>query len=249
MLAIDLNCDMGEGAGNDEVIMPYISSANIACGYHAGDLDTMKRTVESAINNKVSIGAHPGFKDPENFGRTEQQLSDEALYDTVSEQLHIMKKITAGLGAAMHHVKPHGAMYNMAAVNQQMASVIAKAIREFDAGLLLYGLSGSFLIAEAKQFGLKTANEVFADRAYMDNGTLVPRKMAGALIHDEEESIQQVMKMVLEKKVKTINGKIIPMEADTICIHGDGEHAFSFAKKINQALKEKEISIQSINNP
>lgn len=239
---------MGEGAGNDHAIMPYISSVNIACGYHAGNLDIMKRTIETAMENNVAIGAHPGFNDRENFGRTEQHLSDDGIYDLVSQQLLILNKVAEGFGTKMRHVKPHGALYNMAALNKQISSVIAKAIKEFDDKLLLYGLSGSHLIAEARVIGLKTANEVFADRTYLEDGTLTPRKQEGAMIQLVEDSIKQVLGMVLEKKVKTINGQIISIEAETICIHGDGKNAVSFAQSINHSFIEMGIGIQSIKN-
>ncbi len=245
---IDLNCDMGEGAGNDDVIMQFISSANIACGYHAGNLDIMKRTIESAILNNVAIGAHPGFNDLENFGRTQKHLSDEGLYDLVSQQILIISKVAAGFGTAIKHVKPHGALYNMAAVNKKMSSVIAKAIKDFDDKLLLFGLSGSHLIAEAKAIGLQTANEVFADRTYLEDGTLTPRKQEGAMIQNMKDSIKQVLGIILEKKITTLNGQIISIEAETVCIHGDGENALSFVQAINNALKEKGIRIQSIQN-
>ncbi len=248
MCTVDLNCDMGEGIGRDEEIMPFITSANIACGYHAGDEDTMKRTIESAIKNAVSIGAHPGFKDKENFGRTEQHLLPGELYEVVSEQLFILKKLTNEMGAFLLHVKPHGAMYNMAAVNKEMSATIANAIRDFDKTLFVFGKSGSFTIAEAKVLGLKTANEVFADRTYQDDGSLTPRTQPGALIEDVETAIDQVLKMITEKKVNTLNGKEIFIDAETICIHGDGKHAVSFAQAINQSLKEKGIRIQSIKN-
>ncbi len=245
---VDLNCDMGEGIGNDAAIMPFISSANIACGYHAGDADTMKHTIELAQKNNISIGAHTGFRDKENFGRTEQNLSTEALYELISEQLYIFNKHSDELGASITHVKPHGALYNMAAVNKEMSAIIAKAIKDFDESLFVYGKSGSFLISEAKIIGLKTASEVFADRTYQDDGSLTSRKESGALIESVDISIEQVLQMVLHKKVKTITGKEIFMEAETICIHGDGKNAVSFARSINQSLKEKGILIQSIKN-
>ena len=198
---------MGEGAGNDDAIMPFISSANIACGYHAGNIDIIKKTIVSALKNNVAIGAHPGFNDHENFGRTDQHLSDDGLYDLVSQQLLILNKVAEGFGTKMKHVKPHGALYNMAAANKKMSSVIAKAIKDFDDTLLVFGLSGSQLISEARQLGLKTANEFFADRTYLEDGSLTPRKQEGAMIYKVDDSIKQVLKMILEKKVNTITNK------------------------------------------
>jgi len=246
MAWIDLNCDMGEGLDNDALLMPFISSANIACGYHAGDEDMMKRTIELALQNDVAIGAHPGFADKENFGRTEMHLSNEEVYELVSTQIHLMKQLCDSFGASLHHVKPHGALYNMAAKDPALANSIAKAVKDSDSNLILYGLSGSHLISEAKNIGLATASEVFADRSYQDDGTLTPRSQPGALIEDEKISLQQVMQMVKEQTVTSINKKIIPISAETICIHGDGKHAVAFAKTIHQSLKENKIEIKAV---
>src|SRR6266404_9688454 len=165
---LDINCDMGEGIGNDEAIMPFISSANIACGYHAGDEETMKQTIESAIKYNVAIGAHPSFFDKENFGRTEMNLPADEIYDLVILQLRTIHKIVKEKNAALHHVKPHGALYNMSARSPQIAKAVAQAVKDFDGGLVLFGLSGSHSIKEAEVINLRTANEVFADRTYQD---------------------------------------------------------------------------------
>lgn len=234
---IDLNCDMGEGIGNDEAIMPFISSANIACGFHAGSGDIIRRTIDLALKHKVHIGAHPSFRDKENFGRKEMHLPSEKLYAIALEQLIKIDLIAKEKGARLHHVKPHGALYNMAAKDSSIARTIAQAVKDFDETLVLYGLSGSPLISEAKALGLKTSNEVFADRTYLDDGSLTPRSEAHALIEDEEQSIQQVLQMVKGGNVKSVNGNLVPIIADTICIHGDGKHAVAFAKKIHEALK------------
>lgn len=246
MIAVDLNCDMGEGMNNDATLMAFISSANIACGYHAGDEDTMKRTVEYALQYKVAIGAHPGFADKANFGRSEQQLSSAAYYDLIAQQLYRLKKVTNTFAVKLHHVKPHGALYNMAAKDKTLASIIAKAVYDFDASLVLYGLSGSCLISEAMAIGLKTASEVFADRTYTDEGKLTLRNLPGALIEDAGVSVQQVLRMVKEQNVVAVSNKIIPIKAETICIHGDGAHAIEFAQTINRTLKENHIAIQTI---
>lgn len=235
---VDLNCDMGEGIGNDEAIMPFITSANIACGFHAGNGDTIRRTIDLALKYNVHIGAHPSFRDKENFGRKEMHLSPDKLYALIMEQLIKMDLIAKEKKATLHHVKPHGALYNMAAKDAQLARIIAQAVKDFNENLVLFGLSGSHLISEAKSLGLKTASEVFADRTYQDDGSLTPRSQPNALIEDEEQSIQQVLQMVKEKTVTSVSGKKVPIVVDTICIHGDGKHAVRFAKKIHEALLE-----------
>ena len=236
MRAVDINCDLGEGCDNDAELMHFISSANIACGYHAGDRETMKRTVELAMVNGVAIGAHPGYLDRDNFGRTTMSLSSHELIDLVTEQLHAMRAVCDSMGAKLYHVKPHGAMYNQAAKDREMAASIAEAVRAFDRELVLYGLSGSFLISEAETAGLKTASEVFADRTYQADGTLTPRSQPGALIADVQQAIDQVMQMVETQTVIAMTGEIVPIRAETICIHGDGEHAVEFARAIHEAL-------------
>lgn len=231
----DLNCDMGEGIGNDESIMPYITSANIACGYHAGDEYTMQQTILLAKRYNVNIGAHPSFLDRENFGRTEIIRSPQEVYELVSEQIKRLQKIASDNQATLQHVKPHGALYNMAAKDKVLAHAIALAVKDIDENLILFGLSNSFLIIEAKAIGLITASEVFADRTFQDDGSLTPRAQPNALIQNVDEMIQQVSKM-LQGKVKTVSGKEIPIVAETICIHSDGEHALEFAKEIKNIL-------------
>lgn len=235
---IDLNCDMGEGIGNDEAIMPFITSANIACGFHAGSSDMIRKTIDLALQHNVYIGAHPSFRDKENFGRKEMYLPPEKLYAIVLEQLIKIDLIAKEKGATLHHVKPHGALYNMAAREIEMARIITQAVKDFNDELILYGLSNSFLITEAKALGLKTLSEVFADRTYDDGGKLTPRSKANALIENEEQSIQQVLQMVKKGIVISTSGKNISIIAETICIHGDGKYAVRFAEKIYEALKE-----------
>jgi UPF0271 protein len=242
---IDLNCDMGEGMDNDALLMPLISSANIACGYHAGDDSIMRATVALAKQSGVSIGAHPGFADKENFGRREMQLSEYELYQLLWEQLSLLQTITKEASVLMHHVKPHGALYNMAARNVSLARVIAQAVKDFDASLIFYGLSGSYLISEAQALGLKSASEVFADRTYQDNGSLTPRSQANALIQDQTSSLAQVLQMIQEQSVIAVSGRTVSISAETICIHGDGPHAVLFAQKIKTALHTASINIQS----
>ena len=232
----DINCDMGEGIGNDELIIPFINSANIACGYHAGDAVTMQQTVELCVKYNVAIGAHPSFFDRTNFGRIEINIDSAEVYDLISQQLFVLNEIVTGFDIKLHHVKPHGALYNMSAGDAELANTIARAVKDFDASLILFGLSGSQSIIEAKVIQLNTASEVFADRTYQDDGSLTPRSQPNALIEDTDKAIQQVLQMIKEGTVTTISGKIIPIVAETICIHGDGKHAVEFAKAIYKAM-------------
>ncbi len=243
---IDLNCDMGEGMETDALIMPYISSANIACGYHAGDADTIKRIIELCLQHNVAAGVHPSFLDKENFGRKEQYWDDEMLYELVSEQLYIFEKIAFPLGCIMHHVKPHGALYNMAAKDKWLSRIMVKAINDFDENLLVYGLSGSHIISEAEEIGLKAVSEVFADRTYEEDGSLTPRSQPGALIADDYKAVQQVFKMIHHKTVTTQAGIDVAIKAETICIHGDGVRAVNFAQSIYEQLKAHHIAIETI---
>ena len=245
-MSIDLNCDMGEGMPNDAAIIPCITSANIACGYHAGDRDTMRRTVELCLKHSVAVGAHPGFNDKLNFGRTNIQLGEDELYELISKQLYLLDKICKEVKATLHHVKPHGALYNMAAKNQTFSRTIATAVKDFNSKLIYYGLSGSYMIREAKSIGLVTASEVFADRTYQQAGSLTPRTDSRALIKDKNEVLKQVLLMIMKGKVETVDKSCISIQAETICIHGDGEFAVQFAQAIHQRLKQEGISIQSI---
>lgn len=245
MATIDLNCDMGEGMPFDEQIFPYISSANIACGYHAGSEKIMKRSVELALQHHVAIGAHPGFADKENFGRKEMYMSDENYYSLIIEQLTVLKKVIDACNATLHHVKPHGALYNMAVKNKALAAVIAQVVKDFNDKLILYGLSGSYLISEAKALNLQTASEVFADRTYQDDATLTPRSHPDALIKDGNISVEQVLQMIERGTVTSVNNETIPIVAETICIHGDNEHAAAFAKHIYHTLKQNKIEIKA----
>jgi UPF0271 protein len=243
-MQIDLNCDLGEAMQTDEQIIPLISSANITCGFHAGDSITMKHTIASCIKHHVSIGAHPSWPDKENFGRMEMQLSAIELYNIISEQLNIISQLIHEQGGKLAHVKPHGALYNQSAKDPSIALTIAKAVKDFDASLLLFGLSGSHSISEAEKIGLYTVNEVFADRTYQDDGSLTPRSQPNALIEDEDIAVNQALQMITQQTVTTRSGKIIPIIADTICLHGDGVHAVHFAKAITTALKQSNIDIK-----
>ena len=243
MRTIDLNCDMGEGCGNDEVLLDYVSSANIACGFHAGDEETMRRTAKVAMAKNVAIGAHPSFPDRENFGRTNMNLSPDEVFEIVSEQIAAMQSICRESGAMLHHVKPHGALYNMAAKEASLAEAIARAVKNIDSGLVMYGLSGSFLISEAQKLGLKTASEVFADRTYTAEGALTPRSQPDALIKDTAQSIDQVLQMLDKGVVTATNGDDVPIKAETVCIHGDGPHAVEFAIAIRTRFEQEGIKV------
>jgi 5-oxoprolinase (ATP-hydrolysing) subunit A len=238
MQTTDINCDMGEGIGNDALIMPFISSASIACGYHAGDVNTMYQTVELAIKHHVAIGAHVSYLDKNNFGRTEMNLPADEVYELVEQQLIVLKEIADLFDTTLTHVKPHGALYNQSAKDKVLANAIARAVKDFDHNLILLGLSGSHSIHEAESLGLKTANEVFADRSYQDDGSLTSRSQPNALLEDSAEVVKHVLQMINEGSVTTVSGKTIPIKAETICIHGDGKHAVEFAKAIHAAIRK-----------
>lgn len=251
MYRVDLNCDLGEsfGAyklGMDEEILPFVTSANIACGFHAGDPAVMRKTVALALKNNVAIGAHPGLLDLVGFGRRQIDISHQEAYDMVVYQLGALQAFVKAEGAALQHVKPHGALYNMAAKSQPLAAAIAEAVYRVDPGLILFGLSGSELVVAGEKIGLKVAHEVFADRTYQVDGSLTPRKQADALITNDEEAVAQVVRMVKEGKVASRQGTDVTVKADTICIHGDGTHALAFAKKIRESLLGSGIIVKAI---
>ncbi len=242
-MKIDFNSDLGEGSGNDEAIMPYITSANIACGYHAGDEDMMKRTIDLALENSVSIGAHPGYADKENFGRRQMNLSREEIIQLVYDQVLLMKELTEERGGKLRHVKAHGALYNQASVSVELSKAIAEAVFKVDPKLIFVGLANSVMIDAAKDVGLKTASEVFADRAYTNDGKLVSRNEEGAVIHDEKLCRKRVLKMVQNGLIDTINGKEIAIQADTVCLHGDNPEAIALARNIHDYLIDMGIKI------
>jgi UPF0271 protein len=248
---IDLNCDMGEsfGAwrlGNDEALMDWVSSVNIACGFHAGDPSVIRETVQMAIKKGVAIGAHPSFPDLQGFGRREIRMSDDEIFDIVLYQVSAVKGICEAFGAKLHHVKPHGALYNQAAKNPSIASAIAAAVKCIDKNLVLFGLSGSCIIHEARKLGLKTASEAFADRTYRLDGSLTPRSHPNALIKDAKTAIAQVLQMIKKQTVTTVEGESLQIDVDTICIHGDSPNALEFAKAIYSELKKQGIEIRPI---
>ena len=236
---IDINCDMGEGTGNEALLLPFIHSANIACGYHAGNNETMEQVIQLCLQHNVHIGAHPSYPDRENFGRTTMQISGEEVYQLVIAQLQKINTIAKINGSKLYHVKPHGALYNTAAKNVETAKAIATAVKDFDASLIYFGLSGSVMTAEASKIGLKVFNEVFADRTYQKDGSLTPRDQPNALLIDNVAVQSQVKKIIQDNKVIAVSGEEINLKADTICIHGDGEHAVEFAKIIYQTVHEE----------
>ncbi len=250
-LKLDMNCDMGEsyGAwvmGNDSAVLPFISSANIACGFHGGDPGTMRRTVAAAIEHGVAIGAHPSLPDLLGFGRREMHITPSEVYDCVVVQIGALSAVAHTQGAKLHHVKPHGALYNMAAKDPALADAICRAIKDVDSALVLYGLANSELIKTGQALGLAVANEVFADRSYQPDGSLTPRSKPGAMIEDVDASIRQVLRMVQHQCVATLEGPVIDVRADTLCLHGDQPNAAFFAKKIRTALEQAGIVIAAI---
>lgn len=247
MPSIDLNCDVGEGCGNDAELLRLVSSANIACGYHAGDAETMRRTVDLAIENGAAVGAHPGYPDRENFGRLAMSLSSSEVRHIIIDQIFALAEIAKAAGGELSHVKPHGALYNQSACDPALAESIAAAVKSFDPQLTLFGLSGSSSISEAKKIGLQTASEVFADRTYQTDGSLTPRTDPEALIHDREKACVQVLDMIKYGRVRSVEAIMIPIVAETVCIHGDGQNAVELARSITDALARNNISIRSIN--
>ena len=240
MPRIDLNCDLGEGAGHDAELMPLITSANIACGAHAGDEATMRATVELAKKHGVAIGAHPGFADRENFGRRELSLPAEALHALVTAQIAALARLSP-----LHHVKLHGALYNLAARDGAVAAAVAGAVHDADAGLLLFALARSELVRAGRERGLRVVEEAFADRTYQRDGMLTPRSQPNALIPDEAAAVAQVLRMVREGVVRATDGTDVPVTADTICLHGDGPHAVAFARRLNQELRKAGIELKA----
>ncbi|TDS96827.1 UPF0271 protein [Rahnella sp. BIGb0236] len=244
-MIVDLNADLGEGCAHDEALLQLVSSANIACGFHAGDAQTMQQSVRWALKYGVAIGAHPSFPDRENFGRTAMQLPAETVYAQVVYQLGALAAITRAQGGKMVHVKPHGMLYNQAATDAVLADAIARAVYDVDPALRLVGLAGSELIRAGERLGLTTREEVFADRRYQHNGTLVPRSQPDAMIESDEMALDQTLAMVQQKKVLSREGVWVPVNADTVCLHGDGEHALTFARRLRAAFNEQAIQVSA----
>lgn len=251
MFRVDLNSDLGESfgrytIGNDDKIIPLITSANVACGYHAADPVVMNKTIAMAKEAGIRVGAHPGFPDLMGFGRRNMNVSKEEAKAYTMYQLGALDAFCRAHGVKMQHVKPHGAMYNMAAKDYELSVAICEAIKEFDDSLIVMALSGGELVRAAKDMGLRVALEVFADRAYEEDGSLVARTKEGAMITDEEEAIRRVIRMVKEQKVTAITGKDIDIKADSICVHGDGAKALAFVERIREAMQAEGIEICSL---
>jgi UPF0271 protein len=242
---IDLNADVGESIGDDEGVMPFVSSANIACGFHAGNPEVMRDTVQLARGLGVAIGAHPSFNDREGFGRREMQLSTAELENLVAYQIGALAEVSGSLGGRLRHVKPHGALYNMAARDQVMADAIARAVRGVDASLVLFGLSGSQLVAAGERAGLAVASEVFADRGYREDGSLAPRGTPGAVRTDVADVARRAVEMATGQGVTCVDGTTIRVKADTICIHGDTPGAAGLARAVRSALTAAGIRVVS----
>ncbi|WZL72224.1 LamB/YcsF family protein [Clostridiaceae bacterium 35-E11] len=253
MYKVDLNSDLGESFGNykiglDEEVIQYVTSANVACGWHAGDPMVMEKTIQMAKKQAVGVGAHPGFLDLMGFGRRNLVVTPDEVKVYVKYQLGALMAFAQAQGLRVQHVKPHGAMYNMAAKDKALAKAIAEAIYEVDKNIILLALANSEMIEAGNQVGLKVANEVFADRAYNKDGTLVSRKSEGAVIHDADLAITRVVRMVKEGKVTAITGEDIQINAQSICVHGDNPEALEFVKKIRSKLKEEDIEVTAISN-
>lgn len=253
MVHIDINCDMGEsfGAynlGRDEEILHYVTSANIACGFHAGDPATMRKTVRFALDRNIGIGVHPGLQDLVGFGRRNIQISPLEAYDLTVYQIGALHAFVKSEGGKLQHVKPHGALFNMAAKSRPLAEAIAEAVYKVDPELILFGSAGSELIKASKKIGIRSASEVFSDRTYQEDGSLTSRHDENALIKDHETAVKQVIRMITDGKVTTLQGNELSITAQTVCIHGDSENALDFAKYINSALLKAGISITKISD-
>ena len=250
MPSIDLNCDLGEsfGAytiGMDAQVIPYVTSANVACGFHAGDAVVMERTVALCKASGAAVGAHPGLPDLQGFGRRVMKISPAEAGAFVTYQVGALKAFCDAAGVHLHHVKPHGALYNMAGRDRELADAIARAVQSAAPGAVLLALSGSEMVRAAQAIGLPVASEVFADRGYRPDGSLVPRGTPGAMIEDEDEAIARVIRMVKEGKVRACDGTDIAIRADSVCVHGDGPKALAFVRKISAALKASGVELTS----
>ncbi|MDR0696765.1 MAG: 5-oxoprolinase subunit PxpA [Christensenellaceae bacterium] len=250
---VDLNCDLGEsfGAykiGSDDKVVQFISSANVACGYHASDPLVMDDTVNICKEFNVAVGAHPGYPDLLGFGRRNMQVSTNEASAYIKYQVGALMAFCKSYGIKLSHVKPHGAMYNMAGRDIIMARAICESVQEIDENLILLGLAGSAMEKASKQIGLKFAKEVFADRGYDDDGSLVSRGKPGAMITDENEALDRVIRMIIDHKVKSVNGIDIDVTVDSVCVHGDGEKALDFVRKINYTLGNSGIEITNLTN-
>jgi UPF0271 protein len=240
---IDLNCDLGEGAGHDAALMPLITSASIACGAHAGDTATMRATAGLAAAHGVAVGAHPGYADRANFGRSVVPMTPAELTRLVAEQIAALAAVSP---VPLRHVKPHGALYNLAATDRPAARAIVAAVQAIDPHLIVFALAGSELVRAAREAGLRVAQEVFADRTYRPDGTLTPRACADAMITDEVAAVAQVQRMIVDGVVRATDGTDVSIAADTLCLHGDSPHAVAFARALRTALHKADIEVMAI---
>ncbi|MCL2818806.1 MAG: LamB/YcsF family protein [Actinomycetia bacterium] len=252
MYAVDINCDLGELPGEqgrllDSKLIPLVTSVNVACGEHAGDAQTMRATISTAKENNVAIGAHPSYPDRDNFGRKPLRMSAGEIILTVRDQVEVLATIAEEQGVALQHVKPHGALYSVAAQDYEVAQAIGQAIADFDPSLIYCGMANSELERAARDLDLRFISEVFADRAYTADANLVPRDRAGAVITDTDEVISRVLHMIQDGRVTTIEGADIAIEAQTICLHGDNANALALAAHLREALVERGISLVPMN--
>ena len=244
-LVVDLNADLGEGAGHDEELFELISSANIATGFHSGDSDTMHAAVSAAKEHAVAVGAHPSFWDRENFGRKELKVSNQEVFDAVAYQLGVFQAIASAVGVRPNHVKPHGALYNMAVRDNELADAIARAIESVDPKLILFAPNKSELARAGEAHGLQIAREIFADRNYLNDGCLVPRTRPNALLRDPKEGAERVLRMLREGKVRSVEGRDVEVRGETICVHGDTPGAVEFARELRKQLEHEGVRISA----
>ncbi|MCD8120783.1 MAG: 5-oxoprolinase subunit PxpA [Clostridiales bacterium] len=250
MYQIDLNSDMGEsfGAyklGGDEELIKYVTSTNVACGFHAGDPMVMDKVVTMAAERGVAVGAHPGYPDLMGFGRRKMVLDPKETKNYMKYQIGALMGFTQSRGLKLQHVAPHGALGNLCQYDRETSRAICEAVYEIDPSIMIFYCAGAVLGEEAEKIGLKAASEIFVDRAYMDDLSLVPRKMEGSMITDEEFAIERCIRMVKEGKVKALSGKELEIKGDTLCVHGDGPKAFAFVKRITDAFRQEGIEIRN----
>ena len=244
-LSVDLNADLGEGSGHDAELFELISSANIATGFHAGDSDTMHAAISAAMQHGVALGAHPSFFDRENFGRKELKVPNEEVFDAVAYQLGIFQAIASALGVRPNHVKPHGALYNMAVRDEELADAIARGIESVDPKLILFAPDNTELARAGETHGVQIAREIFADRNYLNDGCLVPRTRPDALLRDPKEAAERVLRMLREGKVRSVEGHDVDVRGETICVHGDTPGAVEFARELRTQLEREGVGISA----
>jgi len=244
-LIVDLNADLGEGAGHDDELLTLVTSANIACGFHAGDANTMRQAIEMARQRNVAVGAHPSLFDRENFGRKELQVKPEEVFDAVVYQLGVFQAIAETAGVRPNHVKPHGALYNMAVRDELLAEAIGRAIASVDNKFILFAPQNTALARGGEKNGLQIAHEVFADRNYSNDGTLVSRTRPNALLHDPAEAATRAVRMLRKGKVRSVDGMDVDVRAETICLHGDNPEAVDFARVLRSRLEKEGVTIRA----